>query len=233
MPLSGPLSGSLVSDFNAPGGGPSSTLNDGLISYYDSDGTDRKGGNHLTGVNGPDIGVGQVSGVCMAFNKASQYYTLPDASAADFQPDKTITMSMWVNVRALASFLGLYAKSTASPHWRMYIDSSGITTTEGRGSSMGAAPSTFANSVWRLVIVSWDADTSTLSRTVNLANLQTTVTAGAAPAAAAFTIGALNGGSSSPFDGRIDQFCLWHRLLAPGEQAELFGAGQGANFLVT
>jgi len=208
-----------------------SSLNTGLISYYDSGATDRKGSNDLTAVNAPTTGTGIVSASCMSFASASsQGYKLLDASAGDFEPNQTMSYACWFKATTLTTYMMLHSKGSSADS-RSYVFSDGAMTTNwGSGKTIASAGSTITTGTWYHMLVSWNASTNTLSRSINGATPSTTTGAASPANSADFNIGYQT--SFFYWDGLIDQFCLWHRELTSGERSELYGSGSGIDFLV-
>jgi hypothetical protein len=232
-PLSGPLSGGLTTDLNNPGGEapPLETLNNGLVSYYDNSGTDRKGSNNLTAFNAPGTGVGKVTATCMDFERGFlQRYQLASASAADFQPNQTQSIAFWMKAENLADFLIIHSKTVGSDG-RTYTEGSQALTSQWGGASIVTPAIVFAGA-WLHIYTHWDNATNTLYRSIDNGTLDSDVGTGAASNVTDFQLGGQNNVGSLFFDGLIDQFCLWHRPLTTLERDALYNAGAGVDFLI-
>ena len=220
-----------IIDSRHPGGvlGPPA-LNIGLLSYYDSDGTDRKGSNNLTPINAPSTGVGKISGTCMDLEDTSaQSFTLADASAGDFEPNQTLSYACWFRVETLTSFGALWSKGSSNQSRTYYQVDGAIITNWGGGVTLQSPPATLVNGVWNHIYVNWNASSNTLTRSIN-GQAMTSITGGAASSNTAdFFLGSQ--GAFFPFDGLIDQFCVWNRELNAAERADLWNSGAGVDFL--
>ena len=236
MPLSGPLSNSLTCDFNGACGGtptpPASTLNDGLISYYDSDGTDRVGSNNLTPKNTPGTAVGKISPLCIHLTKASsQYYDLPDVDAADFEPDQNIAYACWAKADSGGIYGSLFGKSNVLDGKARANTSNAIEVFW--GSRYVTTPAAaIVPGTWFFTYVQFLMPDA-LSMSVNDGTVYSHVAGAPQPATALpFNLGATgNSTGANSFDGSIDQFCMWHRALTPAEITELYNGGSGTDFL--
>lgn len=231
MALSGPLSSRFPGSGGTPYTPPAIALADGLVSYYDSGGTDRVGSNHLTAVNAPGTAVGKVSALCMDFVSASnQYYQLASASAGDFDPNRDITISFWYFLDSHGGVTsGIFSKDTGSPN---YFRASGnqFRTTSLQAKSANGGLGVSGVTAWHLITMNWQNSAGILRRSFDGASIANIGSTPLMPANAAdFYLGAVGG--ASPAWMMIDQFCVWHRNLSDDEISLLYNTGVGYDFL--
>ena len=228
--LSGPLSAPLTGYVNGP-----STLNDNLVSYYDYGGTDRvvASGNDMTHsaiiADTNYTARGHVNEAGMNFNNNLQdVWTLPDPAAQAFDPDKDFSIAWWARVRDVITTYGVFWKGTTlrcsiSGTFRYYNVTVGLDTL--------VLDVDMVLDVWHHAVVTYDSTTLEMKVSANGGTNELTSTLGAQPVpnTGAFEIGENGGGQY--FNGQMEQFCYWDRVLTEPEKVELYNSGAGVNFL--
>ena len=211
------------------GGGYAGTLTDGLQLYV-SDGVEDKTGQQVdltVAGNAPGTAAGIFGGSCNDFDAANtEAYQLTGGNLGILAEMAGVDRSyaMWINRDAVATSVGLLSKGTAAASYQFYVQSDGkLVLYIGYGYLVSVA--TIALSTWTHVGFSYTPGTATLwLNGVKLVSAKTRTVASDL---------VYMGRAFSPiryYDGRVDQFCIWNRVLTDGEWAELYNGGAGADF---
>ena len=211
------------------------TLLDGLVSSYTSGGTDLFGANNLTpSATPPTTAVGKVSPLCMSFDKATdQHFILPDADAADFEPNQNFTVAAWYFTGTMdSSGHGIWGKYPSSGVGS-YMFVNGSRTITWRVKDWIATQAVSGTTVWRQAVMTWENTTGTGGRGLsgNQGFVEFSPFAAAVNNAGDFYLGSLNSPTASTWDGQIDQFCRWNRILNAHEIMLLYNDDDGYDFL--
>jgi hypothetical protein len=215
---------------------PAVSLNDGLITYYDTSGTiDRIGGNVLAAIGSPTTTAGKVSPLCIMLPVTGTNYFWAGgvAQSLDFRPVQLIAYSFWARTDALTSGANMHFSSgdNTSRTGRSFASTTGRWETNWNASTLTILGSNGDITVgpWNHFYVEFDPATNTVSRSMNGGAL---VTATGTPVgtSTSFHLGASAG--AFVFRGPIDQFCVWHRLLTSDERAAIYNGGAGTDFFV-
>ena len=208
-------------------GGYSGTLADGLLhEYHQASGADGAGSANLSPVSAPGTGVGKVNADCISFN-GTNYMTLADVNAGDFEPNLKMTISFWMKPASLSNYNGIYSK-TSAVQMRSYLGVDGSFISQHQGSTRGGAGGQITAGNWYHVILYHDPGVTWARWVNNVADGASAPGVGGGTANS-FVLGALDG--VNRFNGLIDQFCLWHRELTPTEKTELYNGGTGVDIL--
>ena len=213
---------------------PPSPLLTNLVSYWKLDeasGTrsDAHGTNHLTPINAPGSAAGQI-GTAVNLAAASVQY-LSHVSNSDLQlGDRDWTIQLWAyaNAGGNQSFL---AKDGVSREYHLDVSTGAIRLYWVNGGVPIVSAPLYGVAQWGLILAWYDATANTLNLQINNGGVVTVSDGGNPPptGAAEFRIGHSDAGGI-PFDGKIDEVAIWHRVLTPAERTELYNAGAGKTY---
>ena len=207
--------------------GYTGSLTTGLLhEYHQASGADGVGSANLSPVSGPGSGVGKVNASCINFS-GSNYMTLADSLAADFEPNQEMTIAFWMKPTALSNYNGLYSK-TSAVQMRSYMAVDGSFISQHQGSTRGGSGGQIAPGNWYHVIL-YHKPAVTWARWVNNAADGSSAPGVGGGTVNSFVLGALDG--VNRYNGLMDQFCLWHRELTTDEKTELYNGGSGIDIL--
>jgi hypothetical protein len=212
-------------------------LTDDLVSFWEFEGNslvDSHGTNHLTDNN--TVGyAGGVVGDALAIVAANSEFASIASNSTLEMGDIDFTICGWVNAATATGNHMIVAKDddaassrdftlvwTASPNIDFYIN--------GGGANPTVSSITLVNTTWYFVRAWHDAGGNTINLQVNLLAPTSTATGGVVPdlSAAQFRLGAREyAGFENYFDGSLDQWGVWKRLLTTEEHEYLYNAGAG------
>ncbi len=215
-------------------------LTDNLVAYYKLDeasgnATDALGANDLTNTNGVTAATGKVSGA-RSFAAASSQYLTHASNASFVTGDIDFTVAGWVNPTTTGSFPVIankgWAGSGSTREWILYINGTpqfefSVEKADGSGSAAvqwGTGPST---STWYHVVAWHDSVNNQLCIAVNNGTpVTSSYSAGVSTGTGAFQLGRSEG-QSIFWNGLIDEFGFWKRVLTSGERTSLYNGGNG------
>lgn len=215
---------------------------------------DYTGRNEFTPVNAPGTATGKTQAAALQLTAASSQYlrcSVYDNSNLIMR-DETFMITCWVYLdakganRAIASHAAddvstnnswLLHYNNALDLFEFLIGYTDTTTANVTASALGSP----VLATWYFICAWFDRSDNTVKIQVNNGTVNSS-SALAPPAAAAlhlqasmtdFRIGATySGGVTSFWDGRIEQFTFWRRVLSTGERGNMFNSGTGAPFTV-
>ena len=220
-------------------GGASSTLNDGIVSFWtlnEESGTraDSVGSNDLTDNNTVGFDTGKVGNAASFVQANSEYLSVTDDSLNT--GDEDFTLALWIKPTSTGvgtgflSIVGVegecviwYRGSFSDLRVRVWRSVSGTLDLAGGGS--------LATDAFTSLVLWYDQSAQTLYMSKNNAAAIST-SLGEAKAAATsnpFTVGSENT-VGSYFDGLIDAVGFWGRVLTDDERTELSNSGDGAEY---
>ena len=208
-------------------------LTSGLLCCYSGSATDSSGNGATawTPVNAPGTTTGRFGNTCMQYVKtSSQRHTMAkvDADPLFNFSGGTVdgSMSFWTKPDTLADFLGIFDRGNVSLS-RIFLRATGTVLTARMGVERFKR-NEFTAGQWAHVYMGWDASALTFYLSVN-GGLATPIIAPSWPASGAtYTLGAM--GTGDYYNGGIDQFSSWDRLLNYSEIEALWNNGAGTNF---
>lgn len=228
------------------------TLLDDLISYWDfeeSSGTryDLWGSNNLTDNNTVGQGTGKIGNCADLEAGSSEHLSITDASQSGLDITGDFTFSFWVNLEtnvATASPV-IVDKWLGSGNQRSYLlkflDNSGTDAlyaclspdgTSGAGTcSYIDFSSDLSTSTWYHIVITYDASAGQvkLYRNGTLQN-----TGSSYPSSIYNSTGDVwffsENGSGGHFDGLVDEFGIWSRVLTTDEISDLYNSGDAIAF---
>lgn len=226
-------------------GGASSTLPNGLISYWKLDeasgaAVDSVGGNTLTDNNTVTSAAGKI-GTARQFTAAnSEWLSIVDNPALSIIGDLTMSAWVWLDtktgVRYIAGKNSLNSAVTIEYSLWYSNASDRFTFSAGNGAAFHSA---VANTFGAVATGAWNY---VVGKHVNGATVQVSANGGAfdsvahttgiQDSGAAFRIGDDGGGAGRFMDGRIDDLKLWNRVLTAGEIAEDYANGLAGRTLL-
>ena len=217
-------------------------LTDNLIGHWklnEASGSraDSHGSNPLTDNNTVTQAVGKIDEASQ--HTAANAEWLDHVSNSDLQTgDIDFTVAGWFYADSLAAPDGLASKGAdAADEWLLYFTASRLRFYIWGG----AGPGYFFVSAddlglpvintWYFVVGWHDATADTVNIQVNDGDVNSATTSGNFPAAAAgaFTLGRYRV-DSDLWDGRVDSFSFWKRLLTSGERTSLYNGGAGLDY---
>jgi hypothetical protein len=223
-------------------GGSSSTLKDGLVSWWslnESSGTrsDSHGSNDLVDSDTTGSATGKVGSAARIDSSAADKLTVESSS---LQGGASFTVAGWIYLDSLNVSAGAWFGATSSVPFSSRSDwmwafrsSSGLFqfyTSDGGWKSLNAISfGTVSSGTWYHVTTWYDSDASTMSIKVNngATDSRTSVTATHQSLATTLRVG---GYHTNAFDGRVDELGFWSRVLTANEITELYNSGTGIGY---
>lgn len=219
------------------------TLLSNLVSYWKLDeasgnALDAHGSNTLADNNTVTAAAGKVNGA-RAF-EFSNIEFLSHADNADLRTgDVDFCVNLWMNPESLPSFPVLAAKgwgTSGTKEWVLYYDGADLIfavtpdgTTEATAQTVHLSVSLSTGS-WYMVTAWHDAVNDLLGLAVDAGTPSTKAYAGGVFGGAGdFWVGA-SPNQSLCWDGLIDEFGFWKRVLTSGERTQLYNAGAGFSY---
>jgi hypothetical protein len=214
----------------------------GLVAWYSMDeASGARADSHgnapnLTDNNTVGSATGKISNAADFEASNLESLSIVSASAGDFDFDSDFTISCWVNAESLTTDHRV-VDCFAGVGYRIFIESGDFFFDVGDGTTISRARDTTNPTIgaWHHLVVGWDSSDgraflyrdggSILQGAVNTGP-SNPVTAGSN-----FFVGALNGGASKHWDGLIDEFAVWSRVLAVDDRARLYNGGDGIGYL--
>ena len=226
-------------------------LNDANLQGYwrfESDGTDSSGnGNNLTAVGTPTHTTGRFNNGVDFEEASSQYYTISDGSQTGLDITGDLSVSVWIKLEQLPSVAGsetfsFFTKDPVNGADRgMFWDILFTNNKMRFGYEDDASDSTRAESniaftssdvgKWIHTAVTVDVSSATINFFINGVNTGSTYTSQLATSikntTAPFDIGANYNNNSRKdfFDGMMDDFAIFDRLLTDAEIQEIYQGG--------
>ena len=221
------------------------SLLNGLVSYWklnEASGTrsDSVGSNNLADNNTVTRATGKQSGAGNFTFSNSEYLNIASNSSLHIGAS-SFTFCAWVYLASKPTYAYILSKrneetsereyfldyTSTTDRFRFGVSANGTTNTFVAADTFGA-PST---GTWYFLIASYDADTDTLSLSVNNGTANTTAFSNTVfEGTGNFTIG---GGNNTPvifWDGYIDEVGFWKRVLTTEEKARLYNSGNGITY---
>ena len=223
------LSGPLSSGFSGTPVPPASTLNDGLLYYINGGGVDRSLHEpDLTRSGTPTTAAGLFTDPAMSFSAAgAQGYIMNAGNYPAIQEMAGVdrTYAMWIDRNVVGQSVGLMVRGSAFPSYQFYVQTSGeLVLYIGGGYIVGTI---VPIGTWTHVGFTYTPGTATIFINGAKTSLPKTRTANVDANRLAYGFS-----PSKYYDGEIDQFCAWDRVLTDAELLELYGGGAGTEFLI-
>lgn len=224
-------------------------LNTSLIAYYKLDeasGTrvDSVGSNDLTDNNTVTQAAGKVGNAGQFTAANIEYLSLAD-NADMSTGDIDFTIACWVYMDSKPGKAGIAGKyelnDSSLREWNMNfrqgaVDRFEFTIYKTDNTSVGVRANNFgapSTGTWYFIVAWHDSVANTINMQVDNGAIDSTTTAGLliSDTAATFGVGArdVSGASAgdSPWDGRIDEFGFWKKVLSSEEKTDLYNKGRG------
>ncbi len=210
-------------------------LSDDLISYWSlDDATDAHGSNDLTNNGSATFVSGKVGDAVDLESGSSQYLSRAD-NASLSTGDIDFTLAAWVNLeskgakRTIAArdnvdFEYFFSYTNAFDRFRFEVYS-GTGSVTLNADDFGS-PST---GTWYFVVAWHDSVNNLVGISVNAGTADTTsYSDGVRDSGSEFRLG--NNSFSELWDGQLDEFGFWKRVLSGAERTELYNAGAGRDY---
>jgi len=219
------------------------SLIDGLISYYNADEAsgdlmDIHGSHDLTDTNTVGSGTGILNNARDYELDRSEYHGITDHSDFSFVDDD-FSMSVWVKPETASPGAGgscIFSKSASvvsgntGDEYALGMSQFGGGSLSWTVRSASAVTQKFWNAVlttgsWFHIVVWHDSSANVIGINVNDGTALTAAhTTGCQDGANNFLVGATHGGANF-FDGLIDEFGVWNKVLSSAEITQLYGSG--------
>lgn len=218
-------------------------LHDNLISYYQlneasGDALDSHGSNNLTDTNTVGSAAGLVGNARDFELGNTERFTHTDN--ADFSVgDIAFTFAGWFKLESTAQFMGLLGKSTDSTNreYLLYFDPpnnnslrASVTHDGSTNSNIAIGLSLLTTGVWYYGLFQHDPVNNTLRVIVNdnWSDVPASHSTGVFNGTGNFYLGSVHGaGTLLDFDGLLDEWGYWKRLLTKSEITFLYNNGAG------
>jgi hypothetical protein len=220
--------------------GGTSSLNTGLVAYYQMDETsgneleDSGAGHDLTDQNTVTTAAG-IIGDARQFTSANTESLRALDSATWSRGDTDFSFSVWVYLDTEAGnmdVLGKYGSSgnfeyilrynQSTDRFDWIVSGNGTSATTVTASNFGA-PTT---ATWYHIVVWHDSVNNQIGIAVNAGTANTTAhSTGVSDEAINFGVGSRQNTPVAYWNGRIDELGLWSKVLTSGERTTLYGAG--------
>jgi len=220
--------------------GASSTLLDGLVSWWSMDETsgsraDSHGSNTLTDNNAVSYTAGKQGNAATGCSAANFFYN----ASSDFAFSSSFTCCLWFYSGTLQSNTGIISKGQDNSGGSFTLwQSSNALRIQVKNTANGSndavwSPAISANT-WYFVRFYYDAAANRIGLSINNGTAVTTAFSG--------TFGVSNvkrlvigcygstGGFASHATAKIDETAFWSRILTTDETAELFASGSGMGY---
>lgn len=209
-----------------------------MEAFYSFDGhVNDPRGNNLAAVNTPTYAAMKVSQGIVLAQASSQYAWIADNAALSFG-DEDFTLAGWLQSAALAgnerwaigkwlttgNQRGYGIRVSAAEAIEFLVSSGGADATVRGATTYGALATGTA-----VFVAAWhDAAANTLNIQVNNGTVDSTsYSLGVLDSTGRFVVGARNDGAAAFFDGRLDAWGVWRRVLTASERTRLYRAGNG------
>lgn len=216
-------------------------LTDNLVSYWKLDeasgnALDAHGSNDLTDINTVGSATGKISNARDFDAASAERFTITD-NATLSGADVDRTFAFWMHPDSLAATRAPAGKFAGGgqQEFRFQIATTGLLAFQVSGSgtsSVGAntPSSTISAGSWYYVVGWHDSVANTINLQVNNGTVYSAAhSTGMFNGTAPFTIGCWSAGAE-PFDGLIDEFGWWDRVLTSDERTELYNSGNGLSY---
>jgi hypothetical protein len=210
-------------------------LSNGLIAYYKlEDLTAEVGGANLTTTGGAGFAAAKIND---GLDNPGGGARLSSTSALfGLDGPATRTFAAWVKADVLAGSPGIisnWANGVGTVvQWLLWYDA-GSLKFQVRDSSNVDHVATWAGSfttgVFYHIVFSYDSATGTVSVNVDNGSPNTTTSSDVKAGTTELALGNRNNGGAG-FDGHIDAFGVWDRLLTGAEQTALYNGGAGVEY---
>lgn len=215
-----------------------STLYTSLQAFWKLDeasGTraDEWGGNDLTDNNTVTGAVGKIGNACQFTAANSEYLSIAD-NASLSMGDFDFTLAGWVYLDSLGVIRWAAAKYTTGTtqeyginvdtanQMNFFVSNNGTAFTNVVNTSV-----TLTTATWYFICAWHDATANTINLSVNNGTAASAAhTTGVWNGAASFVLGARAAGTE-PWNGRLDAWGVWKKVLTAGERTTLYNAGSG------
>jgi len=215
------------------------TLTNGLIAYYKLENTsDSWGSYHLTNVNSATFTSGKVNN-CVDQNSSAHLRT--GSGAGSIINGGAISLSAWVNINAQLGNNSSYVfvvQTTGSNHvsYFLYYDSDGagnkrvgfVRDRLCNGGTHVTVPLTLNPGTWYHLTGTYDGTNITLWVDGEIGSGPTPALSGNGSChPEEIEIGGRVSNSTSPYNGKVDEFGIWNRALTQQEVEDLYNNGTG------
>jgi len=218
-----------------------STLSNGLVAHWRLDELsgarfDAVGDNNLSDNNGAGQADGKLGKAAEFTAAGGRYLSKADNADLSIAGDVDFTFAGWFKLSSKSSYMGLFGKDDAAGarEYTLYYDqpmdrlvwmvfASNDSANQLIASSFGSPPL----NTWVFVVVWHDKAANTINVQVNNGPVNSKAQAadGVKDSVSDFKLG--RGLAGTGFDGQIDSFSFWKRVLTQDERAELYNGGDG------
>lgn len=217
----------------------SASLTDSLISYYKLDEQDVSGSGTIydsLGINNAtNVGASNSTGIienAYDFESTETDRIRIDDGTGDFSQigDQDFTLNVWVKPESLANYRTIFG-ATDDGGVIVFVNGSGKVCLACKGFPHVAGTDAIYSGEWSMVTMTFNASANTFLYYIN----GTADSGGAVSFTDTFSTGSgydigTFGTTSYPFDGIIDEFGMWTRILTSTEITDLYNSGDGLTY---
>lgn len=225
-----------------PSAAAGSTLLSGLKAYYKlEDTSDSSGSGYtLTNNNTATFNTGKVSNAGYVVGASNQYFSRATNSDLEMGGDRSF--AGWVYLASTTAEMNAIAKDSASGREYRLIYNAGSTSLKWNvfdsGGSESSVDSSFypTTGTWYFVFVSYNTTSRVAGISVNDGTIQSSGALGSNPTVSSteFDLGRrAYGGYEGYWDGRLDEWGVWNRILTSTEVTCLYQSGSGTTYPFT
>lgn len=199
---------------------------------------DAHGNNDLTDTNSVGTAAGKVSNARDFERDSSMYFRIEDNTDIS-TGDIDFSFAFWVQLESKSAFNSVFGKWDGAPNseYIFYYEDSAdrlIFSVSNDGTAgVGATANNFGSvstGAWMFVVVWHDAANDQIGIQVNNGTADTTAhSTGVLDSTSGLEVGAFGGGQSS-WDGLIDEFGFWKKVLTSDEKTWLYNSGNGRSY---
>jgi len=226
-------------------GGSSTTLLDGLVSWWEleessSTRVDSHGSTNLTDVNTVGSATGKIGTAAHFTGANNEELTNTAAPSGMWGGDKDWTISCWAyhdstTFQVLMCLDGTLTSSSLTLDWMLYLVASKYRFYTSDGGFDYVEATTFGNistATWNHIVAWHDSAAGSINICINDGATDTNSSIGTPTHKAGHDDIRLGryGNSTSTMNGRIDEAAIWDRLLTADEITELYNSGDGIGY---
>lgn len=197
------------------------------------------GTNDFTDNNTVGSGTGKINNARDFEAGSLEYFSLEDNAALSFG-DEGCTFALWINAESLDTFRTLFSKDDfTTREYALYYDVvtgkfSFFVTSDGTNGTLSEVKTTaasFSTATWYLAICTHDAAANEIAISINAGTPDTASHSGGIfDGTVDFLLGS---GPGTYWDGLIDEFHVWRRVLTSDERTQLYNGGSGLAYPFT
>lgn len=210
-------------------------LSSGLLAFYrlESDATDDVGTIDLTATGSPTFGAGKV-GNCAIYDGAGAHHGSSNSIFSFAGNDRSI--ALWVNADDFENSPGIVSNwagaGGAVVQWLLWVDGTSLKfqiRDTGDVDHVATWASTPVAATWYFIVCTYNSATGDLKISVNDDTPVTANTGSVKTGTNSLNLAGRNAGAAT-WDGKIDSFGIWDRVLSANEITSLYNNGNGLDF---